>query len=101
MSTPIGESEPAFSLRTRMRGVYFGYWLVGAAFIANFVAVGAQNYVFGAFFKPMSDELEWSRSAFTLARTVGQFFFAFAGARCCPDRAGWTRVSGTCNGQYR
>jgi MFS family permease len=41
--------------------------------------VGAQNYVFGAFFKPMTDELGWSRSAFTVARTVGQFFFAFAG----------------------
>jgi sugar phosphate permease len=62
-----------------LRGVYFGYWLIGAAFIANFVSAGLSSYVFGAFFKPMTDELEWSRSAFTLARTVGQFFFAIAG----------------------
>ena len=81
MTTPVSEppAPGAVPPRSGLRGVYFGYWLIGAAFIANFVSVGAQNYVFGAFLKPMTDELEWSRSAFTLARTVGQFFFAFAG----------------------
>ncbi len=62
-----------------MSKVYYGYWLVGASFIAQFVSVGAQNYVIGAFFKPMTEELDWSRTEFTLSRTIGQFFFAFIG----------------------
>ncbi len=61
------------------RAIYFGYWILGAAFIAQFVSTGAQNYVFGAFFTPMTDELGWSRSEMTLSRTVGQFVAAFAG----------------------
>jgi OFA family oxalate/formate antiporter-like MFS transporter len=59
--------------------VYYGYWLVAAAFIAQFVAVGSQNYVIGVFFKPMTDDLGWTRSEFTLSRTLGQLVMAFTG----------------------
>ena len=62
-----------------MTKVYYGYWLVGASFVAQFVSVGMQNYVIGAFFKPMTEELDWSRTEFTLSRTIGQFFFAVIG----------------------
>lgn len=62
-----------------LRGVYYGYWLVGAAFIAQFVSVGAQNYVIGSFQTPMTEELDWSRAEFTAARTIGQFIMAFTG----------------------
>jgi OFA family oxalate/formate antiporter-like MFS transporter len=62
-----------------LRGIYFGYWLIGAAFIANFVSIGVQNYIVGAFFIPMTDELGWTRTEFTVARTIGQVFFALAG----------------------
>lgn len=58
---------------------YFGYWLVGAAFIAQFVAVGSQNYIIGVFFVPMTEDLSWTRSEFTLARTVGQVMMAVLG----------------------
>jgi len=61
------------------RGLYYGYWLVGAAFVAQFVSVGAQNYVIGAFLDPMTTDLGWTRSEFTVARTVGQFVMAFTG----------------------
>lgn len=61
------------------RGIYYGYWLVGAAFIAQFVAVGSQNYVVGAFLKPMTTELDWTRSEFTLSRTLAQIIMAFTG----------------------
>lgn len=61
------------------RALYFGYWIVGAAFLAQFVSTGMQNYVFGAFFTPMTDEMGWTRSEMTLSRTVGQFVAAFAG----------------------
>ncbi|MGD9932122.1 MAG: MFS transporter [Dehalococcoidia bacterium] len=76
------------------RGVYFGYWIVGAAFVAQFVSVGAQNYVVGVFLKPMTDDLSWTRAEFTLARTIGQLVMAlvgfFIGAHV--DRHGGRRV---------
>jgi MFS transporter, OFA family, oxalate/formate antiporter len=59
--------------------IYYGYWLVGAAFIAQFVSVGSQNYVIGVFLKPMTTDLGWTRSEFTLSRTLGQFVMAFTG----------------------
>ena len=62
-----------------LRGVYWGWWLVGVAFVAQFVTVGAQNYVIGSFTKPMTEDLGWTRSEFTLARTGGQVVMAFVG----------------------
>ena len=64
---------------TRLRTTYYGNWLVAAAFIAQFVSVGTQNYVVGVFLKPMTTELGWTRSEYTLARTLGQFVMAFTG----------------------
>ncbi len=61
------------------QGLYYGYWLVAAAFVAQFVAVGGQNYVIGVFLKPMTQELGWSRSEFIFSRTIGQAVMAFAG----------------------
>lgn len=61
------------------RGIFYGYWLIGAAFVAQFVAVGSQNYVVGAFLKPMTTELDWTRSEFTLSRTLAQVIMAFTG----------------------
>lgn len=61
------------------RRIYFGYWLIGAAFVAQFVAVGSQNYVVGAFLKPMTDDLGWTRAEFTYARTIAQVIMAFTG----------------------
>ncbi len=65
--------------RRGIGGLYYGWWLVGAAFVAQLVSVGAQNYIIGPFMTPMSDDLGWTRSEFTLARTIGQFVLAGAG----------------------
>lgn len=62
-----------------IRGVYWGWWIVGVAFVAQFVTAGSQNYIAGAFTKPMTSELGWTRSEFVLARTYGQFIMAFTG----------------------
>lgn len=59
--------------------IYYGYWLVGVAFLAQFVAVGMYSYVLGSFMTPMIDELGWSRADFTLTRTISQLVMAFAG----------------------
>ena len=61
------------------RPIYYGYWLIVAAFIAQFVSVGAQSYVIGPFMIPMTTELGWTRAEFTLPRTIGQVVMAFTG----------------------
>ncbi len=64
---------------------YFGWWLVGAALLAQFVAAGMQAYIVGVFMVPMTADLGWSRADFTLGLTVGQFMMGvvgmFVGAR--------------------
>lgn len=59
--------------------IYYGYWLILAAFIAQFVAVGTQNYVIGPFFTPMTEDLGWTRAEFTFSRTLGQVIMAITG----------------------
>ncbi|MCB1644809.1 MAG: MFS transporter [Pseudomonadales bacterium] len=59
--------------------IYYGYWLIVAAFLAQFVSVGVQNYVIGSFMIPMTDEMGWTRAEFTLPRTLGQVVMAFSG----------------------
>ena len=59
--------------------IYYGYWLIVAAFIAQFVSVGMYSYVLGSFMTPMVDELGWTRADFTLTRSIGQLVMAFVG----------------------
>ena len=59
--------------------IFFGYWIVAAAFVTQFVSVGVTNYVAGPFMVPMSDELGFSRSEFTIPRTLGGFVSALVG----------------------
>jgi sugar phosphate permease len=58
---------------------YYGWWLVLAALVAQFVALGAGSYVLGPFLEPMTVELDWSRAQFTRARTRGQVVLALGG----------------------
>ncbi len=59
--------------------IFFGYYLVAAAFLAQFIAIGMYSYVLGSFMTPMVDDLGWSRADFTLTRTIGQLVMAFVG----------------------
>lgn len=84
MAQPNAESAlppvaPVARLRIRVDAVYWGWWIVGVAFISQLVTVSADSYVTGAFLKPMTAELGWTRSEFAFARTVGQFVVAGAG----------------------
>ena len=62
-----------------LRGVYFGWWLVAAAFTGQLISVGAQNYVFGAFQTPMVEEFGWRSWQYVSARTLGMALFALTG----------------------
>lgn len=59
--------------------IYYGYWLVVAGFVTQFLSVGAMNYSIGAFMLPMTTNLSWSRAEFILPRSLGQFVMAFTG----------------------
>jgi OFA family oxalate/formate antiporter-like MFS transporter len=65
----------------RRHRVYFGWYIVAAAFATYFV-MGAtlQGYVTGVFLVPMSDDLDWSRTEFITAFTLAQFVMAATGA---------------------
>ena len=78
MAREITGSPAAAAERARPR-IFYGYYLIGAAMVAQFISIGSQNYVIGTFFKPMTTDLDWTRSEFTLGRTVAQFVMAFTG----------------------
>lgn len=59
--------------------IFYGYWLIAAAFVAQFVAAGVQNYVIGPFLTPMIEELGFTRAEYTLPRSLGQFVAAAVG----------------------
>ncbi len=59
--------------------LYYGYWIVIAGFITQFVAVGMSNYVVGSFLIPMTEEFGWTRAEFSLSRSIGQVVLAFTG----------------------
>ncbi|MEZ4502033.1 MAG: MFS transporter [Dehalococcoidia bacterium] len=77
---PTGQPPGEVGSGRRKRPViYYGYWLVGVALLAQFVSAGTQTYVAGVFLKPMTTELDWTRAEFTYAQTAGRFIMAFAG----------------------
>lgn len=59
--------------------VYYGYYIAIAALVAQFVMVASQMSVAGTFFKPMTEELGWTRTQFTYTQTLSSFAMAFIG----------------------
>ncbi len=62
-----------------MRQPFYGYWIVAAAFVSQFVAMGVFSYVLGPFMMPMIEDLGWTRAEFTLSRSLGQFVMGMTG----------------------
>lgn len=58
---------------------YYGYWIVLAGFLTQFIAVGMSNYVVGSFMIPMTEEFGWSRAEFSASRSIGQIVLAMTG----------------------
>jgi MFS family permease len=59
--------------------IFYGYWIILAAFVTQFTAIGLQNYIIGPFTIPMTDEFGWTRAEFISARSIGQMVAAFTG----------------------
>ena len=54
------------------KGIFYGWFILGVGFFTLFVASGSRNG-FGVFIIPMSNDLEWSRGAISLAIALGWF----------------------------
>ena len=79
LEEPLQDRPVAAGERGRQPRLFYGYWLIGAAFVAQFVAVGAIVYVMGPFLAPMTEELGWTRAEYTIPRSLGQFLMAVTG----------------------
>lgn len=44
------------------QGIYYGWYIVGLAFVANAMSMGVSAYSLGVFVRPMTEELGWSRA---------------------------------------
>ncbi|MBV1752276.1 MAG: hypothetical protein KUA39_11725, partial [Desulfarculus sp.] len=52
-------------------GVYYGWYVVAVAFLANFAAAGSQFYAFNAFMLPLCELRGWTRADINLAPIIG------------------------------
>ena len=64
--------------------IFYGYWILVAAFFISLVYSGSVVYVFGFFVKPLQLEMGWGRGEIMLAFTL----FALIGGFASPP-AGW------------
>lgn len=77
-------------LTARPRGFYYGWLIVVCTFLSNFMTATVGIFAFGVIFKPMSQELGWTRSMVTGAFTLRTFMGAFSAPVIGPllDRLG-------------
>lgn len=52
--------------------------MVGICFFTGIIAYGGGRYSFGVFLKPMTEELDWSRTQMSLGATINLVFYAIA-----------------------
>ncbi|MFH1060022.1 MAG: MFS transporter [Pseudomonadota bacterium] len=50
---------------------YYGWCVVGVAFLANFMSTGTSFYVFNAFLLPLCEARGWTRAEFNIAPMLG------------------------------
>jgi MFS family permease len=62
-----------------MKKIYYGWWVVGGAFLLLFCSMGTHLYAFPVFFDVMVREMEWARTQVALALTVGTFVLGGVG----------------------
>jgi len=55
-------------------GIFYGWFIVVIAFLANFLSVGTFFYIFNAFMEPLCDIQGWTRDDVNTAITIGMAF---------------------------
>ena len=59
--------------RSRRPLIFYGWYIVAAAMITQFLAVGTQTFAVGVFLTPMTEDLGWSRAEFSGVQTAATF----------------------------
>lgn len=62
---------------SRKKGVYYGWYIVGASFLILFLNSGVV-FSFGVVFKPIASEFGWGRGAVSLAFFINMIVFALS-----------------------
>ncbi|MFZ5573240.1 MAG: MFS transporter [Thermodesulfobacteriota bacterium] len=60
--------------KTKTTKVFYGWYIVGIAFWANFMSVGTGFYALNAFMEPLCNLRGWTRTDINLALVIGTFF---------------------------
>ena len=63
----------------RPRNVYYGWFIVVAALLAQMTAAAIQSHAQAVFLEPMTTDLGWSRTDFTWAQTLGTLVMSAGG----------------------
>ena len=59
--------------------MFWGWWIVGGAVVAQFAAMGSAGAIAGVFLRPMTDELGWTAAEFTLGGSAAVLFGGVSG----------------------
>jgi len=51
--------------------LFYGWYIVSMAFLANFMSVGTSFYIFNAFMEPLSMQRDWSRTEINVTLIIG------------------------------
>ncbi len=57
--------------------IFYGWYIVGVVFFANFISVGTGFYAFNAFMEPLCELRGWTRTDFNMAISFGSLFGLF------------------------
>jgi MFS family permease len=76
--TPPAQSDLT-QTTTNSSGIFYGWWIVGGALVAQMVAVSIMSSSSGIFLPFMTEELGWTQTEFTLGVTLGSISTALAG----------------------
>ena len=73
------EASPRQAAPPPWPGIYYGYWILGGAFVSQLITIGMMTSVVGPFVTPMTDSLGWTQSEFFTATTVSRFVMSGVG----------------------
>lgn len=66
-------------MTTKRVKIFYGWWIVAAAFTAMFTGIGIIQFTFGVFIKPLGKEFGWGRGAISLAHSISSLATGLVG----------------------
>ncbi len=91
-TAPVDEDEPRSKAlpATRPRRVFWGWYIVAGAVVAQFAAMGAGGAIAGVFLRPMTEDLGWTAAEYAFGGSAAFLLAGIAGFVIGPfiDRCG-------------